>query len=204
MAKLSGVVSIYRPCELVLVGKCDGVDEEIERIPFAPELGKGCIERPLFGDIAIDDRRRIERRDQRNNALLEGLALIGEREFCAGLMQRRRDAPGNGAIVRDAHDEAPFAFHEAACRHGLLLERRTGIPVSATVLCQRNQGHRYNGRPPRFVTHPSSNPGQCLTQFRPRVVVGFPLRDEFLESVVALLRQRHHKLDVEVTGGFAA
>ena len=43
--------------------------------------------------------------------------LIGERQFRAGFGQGLGDAPGDGAFIGDAHDQAPFAFHQAFERH---------------------------------------------------------------------------------------
>ena len=68
-------------------------------------------------DIAIDQRGGLQRLDQRHHALLEQIALIGEGQFGAGLVQRLGDAPGDGAVVGHAHDQAAFAFHESVERH---------------------------------------------------------------------------------------
>ena len=51
---------------------------------LAPSSAKAASIERLIGDVAIDQRRRIERRHQRCHALLEGLALIGEGQFGPG------------------------------------------------------------------------------------------------------------------------
>ena len=59
----------------------------------------------------------LQRLDQRQHALLEHIALIGKGQFRAGLVQRLGDAPGNGVLIGDAHDQAAFALHQAFKRH---------------------------------------------------------------------------------------
>ena len=59
----------------------------------------------------------FERLDQRQDALLEHIALIGKGQFRARVMQRLGDAPGDGMLVGDAHDQAFLAFHKAFKRH---------------------------------------------------------------------------------------
>ncbi len=54
---------------------------------------------------------------QRLHALAQRLALIGEGQFGALRGQRLGDAPGDGVVVGDPHDQAAFALHHS--RHGL-------------------------------------------------------------------------------------
>src|SRR3712207_8707033 len=49
----------------------------------------------------------------RSDALAERLALVGEGELGAVLAQNLGDAPGDRVVVRDPHDEAAPALHEA-------------------------------------------------------------------------------------------
>src|SRR5690349_11589212 len=50
---------------------------------------------------------------ERLDPLLQRVALIGESEFRAMLMRRPGDAPGDGTVVRDPHDEAALAAHQS-------------------------------------------------------------------------------------------
>ena len=63
-------------------------------------------------DVAGQDEIGAERLRQRRHALAERLALIGEGEFRAVLAQGLGDAPGNGMVVGDAHDEAALSLHQ--------------------------------------------------------------------------------------------
>ena len=51
---------------------------------------------------------------QRANPSLQRLTLEGERQFGALCRTRRGDAPGQGAVVGDAHDHAALAAHQTA------------------------------------------------------------------------------------------
>ena len=42
--------------ELVLVGKADGMDHEIQAVPDLPQFGEGGIDGAWLGDVAIDQR----------------------------------------------------------------------------------------------------------------------------------------------------
>ena len=65
-----------------------------------------------------------ERLGQRQRAAAESAALIGEGEFGALAREHAGDAPGDRAVVGDAHDEAALARHQGAwlcdieIRHG--------------------------------------------------------------------------------------
>ena len=48
--------------------------------------------------------------------LPERLALVGEGERRAGVVAGLRDAPGDGLVVGDAHDQAALAAHQSG-RH---------------------------------------------------------------------------------------
>ena len=57
------------------------MDHEVEAVPNPSQLREGGIDGGLVRDIAIDHRRRIERLDQRQDAFLEQIALIGKCQF---------------------------------------------------------------------------------------------------------------------------
>jgi hypothetical protein len=50
---------------------------------------------------------------QRLDALPERLALVGQRDLGALVGEGLGNAPGNGTVVGDTHDEAALAGHQA-------------------------------------------------------------------------------------------
>ena len=101
---------------------------------------KARVDRALVGDVAIDQGGRVQRRRQRAHPLLEGVALIGEGQLGAGLVERLGDAPGDGPVIGDAHDEAAFALHEPDCGHALIL------PLTTSRILACGQGNRPRNR----------------------------------------------------------
>ena len=81
--------------------------------PFLLQRVERFVEFVVLLDIARHHQRRIAG-DQTAQTLRLRLALIGEGEFGAVRFERARDAPGNGMVVRDAHDEAALALHQIA------------------------------------------------------------------------------------------
>ena len=72
--------------ELLLVGEGDGVDDEIEAVPFRAELGEGGVDAsPARTTSQSISAAGLSGCDERRHALLERVALIGEGEFGAGL-----------------------------------------------------------------------------------------------------------------------
>ena len=65
-----------------------------------------------IGDVAMADDMRAELGGERLDALLQRVALIGERELRALRARGAGDAPGDRAVVGDAHDEAALAGHQ--------------------------------------------------------------------------------------------
>ena len=118
--------------ELFPVGERHCVYEKIEPVPFARELRECSVDRALLRDVAIDDRGGFERLDQGRDTLPERLALVGESKLRAGNVQRLCDAPGDGAVVRDPHDEPALASHQSLGRHAgpLKLVPARGLPQS--------------------------------------------------------------------------
>jgi hypothetical protein len=55
----------------------------------------------------------IEFPGQRLDALLQRIALPGERNFRAGGVASPGDAPGDRAVIGDAEDHPALALHEA-------------------------------------------------------------------------------------------
>ena len=98
------------------------MDEEIE---LAPALRHECehrVEARAVGHVAMAGDLRAEFGGQRLDALLEGFALIGQRDLGALIGAGLGDAPGDRPVVGDAQDQAAFSGHQAVCtRHVDLL-----------------------------------------------------------------------------------
>ena len=99
--------------ELIPVGERDGMHQEIERAPGRLHGGEHRIDGRGLGDVAMADDDAADLLRQRLDALLERVALIGEGELRAVLVAGLGDAPGERAVVRDPHDQAALAAHEA-------------------------------------------------------------------------------------------
>ena len=76
-------------------------------------------------DVGFLDNLGADRLRQRHGAAAEGAALIGEGKFRALAVQHAGDAPGDGAVIGDAHHQAPLAGHDGSrgrdifcCCHG--------------------------------------------------------------------------------------
>ena len=99
-------------CELILVGEGDAVDDEIECAPFTCDGVEGGVHGGRVGDVTGDHDLRAKFSGERLDALLEGVALIGEGKFGTLGGTGLGDAPGNGPVVRNTHDEAALASHQ--------------------------------------------------------------------------------------------
>src|SRR5690606_13342725 len=108
--------------QLLLVGEADGVDEEIQLAPFLLDRGEDGVDGGAVGDVAMAGDKGADLFRQRLDALLQRVALIGKGQFRALIGAGLGDAPGDGAVVRDAKDDAAFAGHQAvSTRHVALL-----------------------------------------------------------------------------------
>jgi hypothetical protein len=126
--------------KLVLVGKADSVDEEIDRRPAPAKRCERRVEFRHVADVAIDQQVGADAFGERPHALLECLAEIAERQLGALVGQRLRNAPRQRAIVGDAHDEAALARHQS--RHAFSLSlvppaRRSFAHFAAPALAPR-------------------------------------------------------------------
>ena len=95
--------------QLVLVGKGQRVNDEIDGRPVTGKPVKGLSYRAFMRDIAFHHQVGADRFRQRAQPLAEPLHLIGEGKLGTGLGGGGGDAPGAGAFIRDAHDQAPLA-----------------------------------------------------------------------------------------------
>ena len=65
-----------------------------------------------IGDVAMAEQEPAEFLGQRLDALLQRVALPGERDLGAGRVAGLGDAPGDRAVVGDAEDHPALALHQ--------------------------------------------------------------------------------------------
>ena len=90
-------------CQLVLVGKGNGMHYKIKLAPIALQLFENGVQAGVVGDIAWHNFG-IDALRQRAHAAFKGLALIGEGQFSAGIGTCFGNAPGNRALIGNAHN----------------------------------------------------------------------------------------------------
>ena len=130
LAEVLGAGVDVAAVEFGLVGKGDGVHQEVELAPAPAELGEHRVHRAAVGNIAGQHDLGASLRRQRLDPLLQGLSLVGEGQRGALRGRRLGNAPGDRAIVGDAHDEAAFALHQRASRTLGLRGRSRHLPIS--------------------------------------------------------------------------
>ena len=104
--------------QLVLVGKADGVDEEIDRGPFSRQCGEAGVRAFHRRHIAFEQAGDTQCFGQRAHPLFHHRALVAEGQFGALFGQGLGNAPGQALVVRQPHDEAAFSRHDS---HEILL-----------------------------------------------------------------------------------
>ena len=86
--------------------------DEIERAPLlADHLEHALNARQIF-DVGLDDDLGTDAFSERQGTAAEGATLIGECKFGAVAMQHAGDAPGDRAIIGDAHHQSPLPGHQ--------------------------------------------------------------------------------------------
>ena len=109
------------PGELVLVGKSDAMHDEIEAAPVLSDILEHGIDGRRIGDIAMADHIGTQFGGQRTHALFQSIALEREGQLRACGMAGLGNAPGNRAVVGDAHHKAALAAQD-----GMRQERSLG------------------------------------------------------------------------------
>jgi hypothetical protein len=99
--------------QFVLVGKGDGVNDEVEPAPGLFQMRENGLDRLRLGHVAMTADDGVQFRGERFDALLQRVALIGEGQLRALFGAGFRNAPCDGLVVGKADDEAALAFHEA-------------------------------------------------------------------------------------------
>ena len=107
------------------------MDDEVERPPFLPQCVEDRIDRAAVRDIAGENELGTDLGGERLDTLFEGVALIGEGERGAVRGGALGDAPGDGPVVGDAHDQAPLAAHQLPM-FGHPFLQRLGLRASYT------------------------------------------------------------------------
>jgi hypothetical protein len=95
------------------------MDDEIQLAPALLQFPECGIDGGHVRDIAGQHDCRARFRCQRIDALLQGIALIGKGQFGAMVGASLGNAPGDGTVVGDAHDQALLAGHDClfVCHH---------------------------------------------------------------------------------------
>ena len=83
-----------------------------------------------IGHVAMAGDMRAELGGERLDPLLEGIALIGERELGALRGAGLGDAPGDRAVVGDAHDEAALALPSMRPKSPFSVLQRRPLPIA--------------------------------------------------------------------------
>ena len=109
-SKLARVVSAVAALELVAVGEGKRVHDEIERAPFLADHLEHAFDALQILDIGLFDDRGADRLGERHGAAAESAALIGEGKLGALAVQHAGDAPGDRAVVGDAHHQPLLPF----------------------------------------------------------------------------------------------
>ncbi|OIQ66179.1 hypothetical protein GALL_522550 [mine drainage metagenome] len=99
--------------QLVLVGETDGMDHEVKLAPDLLKMREQRIQRGFVCHITFDHLCGANRGSQGLHTLFQGLALIGKGQFGPVLGAGPGDPPGNGFVIRKAHDQPALAVHQS-------------------------------------------------------------------------------------------
>ena len=85
---------------------------DIERAPGLLDLCEHRVEGGRVGNVAMTDHQPIDLLGQRLDPLFQGVALISEGQIGTVIAAGPGDAPGDRAVIGDAHDQPAFAAHQ--------------------------------------------------------------------------------------------
>jgi hypothetical protein len=91
------------------------IEPTVERLPH---LREDALEVGVGTHVALGHERARNRLGEVSHALLDPLALIGEREARALVAEALGDRPGDRALVGHPHDEGGLAVEPSGGRHG--------------------------------------------------------------------------------------
>src|SRR3989304_3568715 len=95
----------------------DRVDEDVEAVPARCEVAEQRRDLLVAGHVAGQHRDALvvtQRRDQLDDVPFQPVAGVREGELGTLALERRRDAPRDAALVRDAPAERPLAVEQTA------------------------------------------------------------------------------------------
>jgi len=95
-----------------LVGKADGVDDEIHLSPTLLKIAEQRINRGGVADVAGQDDIGAQLFGQGADALFQRLALVGKGQIGPGVGQCLGDSPCDRFIVGEAHDQPALSRHQ--------------------------------------------------------------------------------------------
>ena len=87
------------------------MDQKIQASPAGCNQIKGVVKRYIVGHVHINQEIGPQRRGQWFDPFAKHLSLIGKRQFRPRRMHRLCDAPGDGMVVGDPHDQPAFTLH---------------------------------------------------------------------------------------------
>ena len=85
--------------------------QEVEPGPFSLDRGKHGIDARIVRHVARQHDLRADLGGERLDALLDGVALIGEGDLGAIVMAGLGDPPSDRAVIRNAKHKPAFARH---------------------------------------------------------------------------------------------
>src|SRR3974377_1337451 len=100
------------PVELILIGKCNGVDQKIDAAPSGLYCSEGSIDRLGLGYVAVTDDNTTDFVGQRFDKFFQRIALVCKCKIVAMSAACFCNPPGKRPVVGDPHDQAAFAVHE--------------------------------------------------------------------------------------------
>ena len=120
--------------QLILVGKADGMDHEIKAAPCGSKLVEQRVKRGFVANIARNHHAGPKACRKRLHALEKGVALIGKGEFRPFGRECFRDAPCDGFVIGQPHDEPALPCHQTHfCPHMPVLHFVSGTPSPAML-----------------------------------------------------------------------
>jgi hypothetical protein len=87
--------------------------DKVDLAPLGLDIVEDGVDAVEIGDVAVSGEEGIEFLGERLDTLLQRVALPGQSNLCALIAASLRDAPSDGAIVGDTHDDAALACHKA-------------------------------------------------------------------------------------------
>ena len=98
--------------QVIPLGKCDGMDEYIDRRELVGRFAKKGRDLVIITDIALLDEGRADGFGQGADTSLECLRGIRERHAGPVFMQGSGDAPGDGMVICDSKDERSLSLEK--------------------------------------------------------------------------------------------